>query len=226
MPYTAFMSTLKSDPVAIVLAAGSSRRFGLDKLMAKLGPKRVIERTLRTFRNAAHVEDVLLVIPPGSSTQYAPLRSPTLHLVENPDPSGGMISSIRAGLESGWAQERNFLIAPGDVPFIKPEIVERLIRTFVTRPCKIVLPAYQGLGGHPGLYSQEVRDDFFLHGDASGAREVIFRHQRDVVRVNVQDPDICFDIDTPDDLSMALDADARRARVDAQAEAKRKQKLR
>ena len=220
------MSTLKSDPVAIVLAAGSSRRFGLDKLLAKLGSKRVIERTLLTFRNAAHVEDVLLVIPPGTRSRYAPLRSPTLHLVENPDPSAGMITSIRAGLESGWAQERNFLITPGDVPFIKSEIVERMIRVFVTRPCKIVLPTYHGLGGHPGLFSQSLRNDFFLHGDSSGAREVIFRHQRDLVRVNVQDPDICFDIDRPDDLSIALDAEARRARVDAQVAAKRAQKLR
>jgi len=220
------MSTLKSDPVAIVLAAGSSRRFGLDKLLARLGSKRVIERTLLTFRNAARVEDVLLVIPPGAHARYAPLRSATLHLVENPDPRGGMISSIRAGLESGWAQERNFLIAPGDVPFIQPAIVERLMRIFVTRPCKIVLPTYQGLGGHPGLYSQTLRNDFFLHGEDSGARDVIFRHQRDLVRVSVQDPDICFDIDTPDDLSIALDPEARRAHVDARVAAKRAQQLR
>lgn len=219
------MGTLKSDPVAIVLAAGSSRRMGLDKLMAKLGPKRVVERTLLTFRAAKRVPDVLLVIPGGTSKQWAPLRSPTLHLVENPDPSRGMISSIRCGLESGWAQEQNFFLCPADVPFIPAKVVDRMVQTFVTRACKIVLPSYQGLGGHPGLFSSELSHDFFLRGDESGAREILMRHAKDTVRLHVQDPDVCFDIDTPDDLSIALDPEARRARVDAMVEAKRAQRF-
>ena len=220
------MATLKSDPVAIVLAAGSSRRMGMDKLMAKLGPKRVIERTLLTFRNAERVEDVLLVIPPGTKEKWAPLRSPTLHLVENPDPSKGMITSIRAGLESGWAQEQNFFITPGDVPFVKPAIVDKMVQTFVTRGCKIVIPSYQGLGGHPGLFAAELSRDFFLHGDESGARDILFRHAKDTVRMHVQDPDICFDIDSTHDLSIAMDEDARRERVDEQVREKRKARLR
>jgi len=219
------MSTLKSDPVAIVLAAGSSQRMGMDKLFAKLGPKRVIERTLLAFRNATHVPDVLLVIPPGTKQKWSPLRSPTLHLVENPDPAGGMISSIRAGLESGWAQEQNFFLCPGDVPFVRPEIVDRLVQTFVTRGCKIVLPTYQGLGGHPGLFSSELSRDFFLRGNESGAREILMRHAGDTVRMHVQDPDVCFDIDDPDDLSIALDPAARRAQVDAKVRAKRNLRL-
>jgi len=219
------MATLKSDPIAIVLAAGSSERMGLDKLFAKLGNKRVIERTLLTFRNAKRVEDVLLVIPAGSKEKFAPLRSPTMHLVENPDPSRGMISSIRCGLESGWAQEQNFFICPGDVPFIRPQVVDKMVQTLVTRDCKIVLPSYQGLGGHPGLYATDLSQEFFLRGDESGAREIIFRHAAEVVRMHVQDPDVCFDIDTAEDLSMALDEDARRERVDGQVRAKRKLRL-
>ena len=219
------MATLKSDPVAIVLAAGSSRRMGLNKLLAKLGKKRVIERTLLTFRNAARVPDTLLVIPPGTTATYAPLKSPTLHLVENPDPSKGMISSIRAGLESGWAQEQNFFICPGDVPFIKPAVVDRMVQAFMTRDCKIVLPSYQGLGGHPGLYGAELSHEFFLRGDESGAREVLTRFRADTVRLHVDDPDICFDIDSPDDLSIALDEQARHARVEEKVKAKRMGRL-
>ena len=219
------MSTLKSDPVAIVLAAGASRRVGLNKLMAKLGPKRVIERTLLAFRNAARVEDVLLVIPAGTKADWEPLRSATLHLVENPDPSRGMISSIRTGLESGWAQEQNFFLLPGDVPFVKHQIVDKMVQTFVTRECKIVLPSYQGLGGHPGLFAAELSQEFFLRGDESGAREILMRHAKDTVRLHVQDPDVCFDIDTAEDLSIAMDAEARRKRVDEQVSAKRKMRL-
>lgn len=200
--------------------------MGMDKLFARLGPKRVIERTLLTFRNATRVPDVLLVIPPGTKQKWSPLRSPTMHLVENPDPTRGMISSIRAGLESGWAQEKNFFLCPGDVPFIQSQVVDKLVQTFVTRGCKIVLPSYQGLGGHPGLFSSDLSQDFFLRGDESGAREILMRHASDTVRMHVQDPDVCFDIDSPEDLSLALDAQARREKVDAKVSAKRKLRLR
>ena len=215
------MSTLVSDPVAIVLAAGDSVRMGRNKLLAMLGRKRVIEHTLRPYRRAQHVQDIILVIPPGATSLYEPLRTPRLHLVENPDPSGGMISSIRAGLASNWAQERNFLIAPGDVPFVPAEILDQLYTELMTRQCKIVLPIYKGLGGHPGLYAQEIREDFFLRGDTQGAREVLFRHAQQTVRLHVHDPDVCFDIDTPEDLETAADAGARWAAVEDRVEAKR-----
>ena len=40
------------------------------------------------------------------------------------------------------------------------------------------------------------------------------------------DPDVCFDIDTPEDLEIALDPGARWARVDEKVEAKKKPRLR
>lgn len=226
MAYTARMSTLKSDPVAIVLAAGSSKRLGSDKLMTMLGKKRMIERTLSTYTKAERVQDIILVVGPGATATFEPLRTPTIHIVENPDPGRGMISSIRAGLECGWAQERNFLIAPGDVPFVAPSIVDQLVKEFVTRECKIILPTYKGLGGHPGLYAQEIHQDFFLRGDQKGAREILFRYKQDTVRLHVHEPDVCFDIDTPEDLEIALDAGARWARVEEEVEAKKKPRLR
>ncbi|MDF1700375.1 MAG: nucleotidyltransferase family protein [Planctomycetota bacterium] len=220
------MSTLKSDPVAILLAAGESTRMGKDKLLAMLGKKRVIEHALRGYRKATRVQDIILVVRPGATELYEPLRTPQLHIVENPDPSAGMITSIRAGLDCTWAAERNFLIAPADVPFVPPEIIDQIVTTFVTRDCKIVIPTYQGLGGHPGLFAKELSRDFHLRGDTNGAREILFRHQKDTVRLNVPEPDICFDIDRPEDLEHALDPGARWARVEELVEQKKKPRLR
>lgn len=220
------MSTLKSDPVAILLAAGESKRMGQDKLLAMLGKKRVVEHALRGYRKATRVRDIILVVGPGRTALFEPLRTPTLHIVENPEPAGGMITSIRAGLACTWAAQRNFLIAPADVPFVPPEIIDQLVTTFVTRDCKIVVPCYKGLGGHPGLYAHELSSDFRLRGDTNGAREILIRHQQDTVRLNVPEPDICYDIDTPQDLEHALDAGARWAKVEERVEEKKKPRLR
>jgi len=220
------MSSLKTQPVVILLAAGAGDRLGGEKMFADVGGKPLIDRTLRNYRKATQTGDIIIVVPPGASERYQHLRSPERHIVENPDPSRGMISSIRAGLESGWAAERNFMIAPADVPFVKPEIIDRLVKTFVTRDCKIVIPAYRGLGGHPGVFDQSLYVDFFAHGGNLGAKEILLRYQTDTVRLNIQDPDICYDIDTPKDLELAMDEGVRWARVELQADEKRKPKLR
>jgi molybdenum cofactor cytidylyltransferase len=213
---------LTSAPVAILLAAGESKRLPPDKLLVDLDGMPMIERTLKSLRSSPRVTDVLLVVPPGGKERYSWLKAVDVHLVENPDPGKGMISSIRVGLGSTWAKQRPFLLMPADVPFVPPAVVTRVVVDLLTRNAKIVLPAYKGLGGHPGAYAASLADDFFRHGDKEGAREVLLRHRSETLRINLPEPDICFDVDTPEDLRMALDAGARWARVDAQAEQRRK----
>ena len=219
------MVGLKKQAVAILLAAGEGSRLGGDKLFTEIDGRPMIERTLRCYRKAETVEDIVIVIPPGSAARFAHLKSPTQHLVENPDPSRGMISSIRAGLESGWTHERHFLIAPADMPFVPSEIVDRLVRTFSVRRCKVALPAYKGLGGHPGVFHRDLRKDFFLLGDTSGTREILFRYKQETFRLNVPEPDICFDVDTPEHLEMAADPGRRWACVELRADARREGQL-
>ena len=216
------MTSHVANPVALLLAAGKSERLGENKLFVDVGGKPMIERSLRAYRKADRVQDVIIVTTPALAPLLEYLRSPSIHIDENPEPDGEMISSIRAGLGCSWALERDFLIAPADVPFVQPELVDQVVNTFLTRGKKIVIPTYHGLGGHPGMYSKSLHDEFFAHGDNSGAREILFRYREDTLRVNVHECDICFDIDTPEDLAIAMDGGARWARVDEMAEKKRR----
>jgi CTP:molybdopterin cytidylyltransferase MocA len=220
------MTAHTADPVVLLLAAGKGSRLGEDKPFMHLDGVPMVERTLTVYREAKRVRDILLIVPPGRAADYAAWRRVDVHVIENPEPDRGMISSIRTALSSAWALERHFLIAPVDVPFVKPALVDQLVMTFVARDCKIVLPAYRGLGGHPGLFHASLRDEFFLHGDIAGTREILMRHQAATVRLNVPDPDVCFDIDTPTDLEIAMDGGARWARVDEEADNKRKSRFR
>lgn len=213
---------MHGDPVAIILAAGESQRFGRNKLLEPIGDMAMIERVVDAHRRARKVHDVVLVHGPGHEEDYSWLRGTHLHMVENPDPAEGMVSSIRAGLRSTWLHERDFLVHPADVPFVSAEIIDRVVSTFLGRECSIVLPSFQGLGGHPGMFAAGLASDFFLHGDNQGAREILLRYQAKTVRLRVHDPDVCFDVDTPDDLAIADDAGARWARVEQKIENKRK----
>lgn len=214
------MAAPTANPVVLLLAAGSSQRLPPDKLAADVGGMPMIERTLKALRGSERVTDVIVVLPPGGKQGYAWLKSVNTHLLENPDPSRGMISSIRVGLESGWAKERPFLLHPADVPFVPASVVTRVVVDLFARRCQVVVPVYRGLGGHPTAFSAAVRDDFFRHGDRDGAREILLRRRAETVRLSVPEPDVCFDVDTPEDLALAMDPGARWARVEAQVEAK------
>lgn len=219
------MSQATTGPIAIILAAGSSTRLGKDKLLVDLGGVPMLQRTVSCYTKATKVGDVLVVVGPGQKPAWAWLASLRVHILENPHPEKGMISTIRAGLDSAWAKNRDFLIAPADVPFVPSEVIDRLIVDFRTRSPDILIPTYKGLGGHPGIYAAKLHDDFYMHGDTSGAKEVLLRHRAKTTRIAVFDSDICFDIDTEEDVRIAMNTGARWARVEADAEAKDMQRM-
>lgn len=214
------MTAAAGGPVVIVLAAGGSQRLGRDKLLEDIGGMPMLQRTVACYTKASRVGDVLVVLGPDQKPTWQWLASLRVHLIENPHPGRGMISSIRVGLGSAWAKDKVFLLAPADVPFVKPEVVDKLLVDFRTRSPQILIPTYKGLGGHPGVYAASVQPDFFLHGDTSGAKEILLRHRDRTLRLAVPDPDVCFDIDTEADLRIATDPGARWARVEDEAEAR------
>ena len=219
------MTTAHVGPSVIVLASGASARLGRDKMLIDVGGVPMLQRTVTCYTKAAKVGDVLVVVAPGQKSTWGWLASLRVHIHENPDPSKGMISTIRAGLESPWVRGKDFLIAPGDVPFVPSELIDKLIVDFRTRTPEILIPTYKGLGGHPGVFSSKLREDFFLHGNTSGTKEILQRHRAKTTRIAVHDSDICFDVDTEEDVTIAMDTSARWARVDAEAEAKEMQRM-
>ena len=158
------MAAAAGGPVVIVLAAGGSQRLGRDKLLEDIGGMPMLQRTVACYTKASRVGDVLVVLGPDQKPTWQWLASLRVHLIENPHPGRGMISSIRVGLGSAWAKDKVFLLAPGDVPFVKPEVVDKLLVDFRTRSPQILIPTYKGLGGHPGVYAASVQSDFFMHG--------------------------------------------------------------
>jgi molybdenum cofactor cytidylyltransferase len=83
------------------------------------------------------------------------------------------------------------------MPRIAVSTVEAVART-LDGGASIVVPFYQGQRGHPVGFGSEHRDALIgLDGD-TGARALLSTHQ--VARLDVDDPGILRDVDTPEDL--------------------------
>lgn len=106
---------------AILLAAGAGRRFGSDKLSARLGDATVLERSAAALRKAGCF-CCAGVIAENRETHAKILTDNGFTPLVNREAASGISSSIRLGVQ--WAKDQNAnaaLIALADMPFIPPE---------------------------------------------------------------------------------------------------------
>jgi molybdenum cofactor cytidylyltransferase len=190
----------------ILLAAGTSSRMGaVNKLLLPLGDSTVLQQTLASAL-ASEVDEVWVVTGHESRQVEAVLQSMGGHIVYNPLYEKGMTSSIQAGVRVSGTNTGAYLICPGDMPYLKPEHINLLIRHFNSKngqPC-ILAPVHNGKRGHPVLFSKHFRDEILAHDDPDGCKGIIQRHAGQLMLVEVENEGILNDIDTPEAYIAAL----------------------
>lgn len=176
---------------AIVLAAGSARRFGSDKLVADLDGKPLFQHVLDRLGGFGFHE-VVVVLRPGSG-----LSTPGLRRIENARADDGIGHSLALGVSSLKPCAAAFVIL-ADMPFLPAGIFRLLADALPGHD--IVLPRHNGQAGHPVLFSHVCFPDLQrLEGDRGG-RALI---DSCTYRVNFIDTDsdgVLRDIDRPADL--------------------------
>ena len=180
--------------VALVLAAGCSRRFGGDKRRAPLADGRSllahsVERALAVF------DDVRVVLREGETAQALGLPA-GCQVIPSPDTALGMGHSLAAGVAS--LQEGNahaVAILLGDMPWILPDTLRRMVQA--ASASSILLPVHEGRQGHPVVFGRAFWPELeCLHGD-EGARAVVRAHPDCCVALEVDDAGVLRDVDTP-----------------------------
>jgi CTP:molybdopterin cytidylyltransferase MocA len=168
---------------AIILAAGSSGRFGRPKQLLAFRGESLVRRTVR-IASEAGCDEVIVVAQPGA------LRELHATIVENAGFAEGMASSIRAGVEA--AGNARVLLMLCDQPLITPEH----LRALLAIDAPVVATGYSGIRGVPAAFAPELRDELLaLRGDR-GARAIIERHDARAIVFE----DAAVDIDTVADL--------------------------
>jgi CTP:molybdopterin cytidylyltransferase MocA len=184
----------------LVPAAGASRRMGRDKrLLPFPGGGTLLEATAALLR-AGGVEELIVVLEPGSPCAGLPGLEGA-RIAVNPDPSRGMLSSIRVGLAALAEEVVAALIQPGDHPFAPPAVVAALRDRYrVERPL-LLAPSYSGRRGHPLLLDRALFAEAAACDDAVGLRQLLERRSADLRLLPWDAPDADADLDRPEDLS-------------------------
>jgi molybdenum cofactor cytidylyltransferase len=123
-----------------------------------------------------------------------------VRFVENPDYDAGQATSVRAGVRAaadGGTDAAVFL--PGDMPFVNPATVDRLVGAYRAGVAPALAAAHDGQRGNPVLFDSTRFDALAAVEGDTGGRSVLLG-TAGAVLLAVDDEGVRVDIDTTGDL--------------------------
>ncbi|MGD2070216.1 MAG: molybdopterin-binding/glycosyltransferase family 2 protein [Gemmatimonadota bacterium] len=184
---------------AIVLAAGSSSRMGsVNKLVARLEGTPLVVHAVENARRAG-LDPVVVVTGHGRPEVEAVLADADVELVHNPDAGEGLSTSLRVGLRALEEREPAAVaVCLGDMPRVRPATLRALAGALEADAGPgIVVPVHRRKRGNPVLWAARYLPELAaLSGDVGG-RDLLRRFPDDVLEVEVDDPGVLADVDTP-----------------------------
>ena len=184
--------------VGVLLAAGSSSRFGTPKLLHPLddGMRLGVKSALNLIEAVPYA---IAVVSPQRPLLKSLLEAAGLHVLVCHSAELGIGESLAFAIRhtphaAGW------IVALADMPFIQPGTIKQVARRLAGGSA-LALPVYNGKRGHPvGFAAHYYNQLSELAGD-EGARSLIERDASPAQYVTVRDAGIHIDIDTLDDLA-------------------------
>jgi molybdenum cofactor cytidylyltransferase len=189
---------------AVVLAAGESRRWGRDnKLLAPVGDQSMVRRPMvrRTVEAVLQSGARPVIVATGHQPRLvrAALKGLDVSFCHAAGFAEGMSASLKAGIAAVPPDCAGVLICLGDMPFVAPATLDRLIGAYDPHAGWMALvPTYDGQRGNPVLLGRPLFAEIMrLTGD-KGARPLFAAIPERVAEIPVDDPGILRDLDRPD----------------------------
>lgn len=193
-----------SEPAAVVLAAGASRRFGADKLASAVTlnglQAPLLVHALRPWLEV--FERVTLVLRPEGTALRSLLlaggHAARINFVICENSAQGLSASLARGVKAE-ADAGGWLIGLADMPCI-PASAIAAVREAIAAGAAIAAPYVDTRRGHPvGFAAHYYNELTSLSGD-QGARSLLERDRGLIQPVDIADRGILLDIDEPGDM--------------------------
>ena len=188
--------------VGILLAAGRGKRFDASGVQNKLlqpvaGHASIAAASAHAM--LAALPCVIAVVPQNAAAKALAqvLRHAGCEVTACPDAGLGMGASLVHALRHSLPGADGWIIALADMPYVAPGTIAAL-RAALEDGAGIAAPFYHGQRGNPVAFGARYLQHLLaLEGD-QGARSILAANV--VTKVEVNDPGILHDIDTPSDL--------------------------
>ena len=199
----------KRPPIGVILAGGVGRRIGGSKAVVQLAGQPLITYPVEAVRTA--LSDVAVIAK--ADTQLPSLPGVTVW-VEPDSPRHPVVGIVQA---LALAEGRSVVVCAGDLPFVTPELIYRLATADLGKSAAVVACCGSDVQPLLGCFGPRAIDPL-RNGLPSEppVRELVASLQPRMLEVG--DPELLFNINSPEDLLHAaaiLDGRARASRPPA-----------
>ena len=183
------------------MLAGSSSRFGKNKLLIQFGEKKLCEYILDLVYHF-NFYDVLVVYNNDKIKSLAKERK--FRCIYNAYAENGMGTSIKIGTENTDSSSDGYLFLSGDRPFLNSKHLYEIVEKHLENKDKIIVPFFNDRSSSPCLFPSIFKQDILLLGDNDVGKKVVKNNLGECVGVDFDDDIAALDIDTESDYQNAL----------------------
>ena len=191
------------EAVAILLAAGESRRMGQLKALLPWHGDTLLGSQISSLLQAG-INQVVVVLG-HKQERLLPLLEARGRVVPvfNPDYPTGKTTSIKAGIKAVLGNRQatdaqTLVLLNVDQPRTS-ETISTLLSKHDSFDCLITFPVFQGKGGHPIIFDCSLLPELLeIAEESQGIRAVVRKHEERVRRVEMDTPEVLWDLNTPE----------------------------
>jgi molybdenum cofactor cytidylyltransferase len=190
---------------ALILSAGASIRFGgFPKALLAAGEESGVRRIVKICQDG-ELDPIVVVVGPHKGPITRAVHDLPVEVVEADLWWQGRTASVQAGIRA-LPDDHDVLFWPVDHPFVDPRTVAILRQVEATDLLAVwFIPTFRGEGGHPVLWRPVVRNDLLELRPDAPIRSLMPEFGPQVRRIEVEDPGVVANVDTPEAYEAALD---------------------
>lgn len=169
--------------------------MGAFKPLLPFGHFTVIEACINHLHQGG-AESVVVVLGHRADEMRERLAHLTINFAVNAEAESEMSVSIARGVEAVREEAGAVIIALCDQPAIPPTVIRALIDEWQQTGAPLIVPEFEGRGGHPVLVDLRFRRELLALDHARGLRSLFDAHRQEVRRIPVASPFVARDMDT------------------------------
>jgi len=183
----------------IVMAAGLSRRFGSNKLLADFRGRPLASWIFEAIKSAGCTPDKVTVIwhDPGVAVLA---ESYGFNTCFNPCPEEGQAASIRLGLTASEEADA-YMFMTADQPLLKGQTIFGMLKSYPVGQGKIMIAAHKGNKGNPVIFDRKFKTSLMLLKGDTGGKQIIRMQPEAVLWYEIEYAEELMDVDHAEDLA-------------------------
>jgi putative nucleotidyltransferase with HDIG domain len=188
---------------AIIPVAGLSSRMKAFKPLLPLGKRSILETSINLFKQNG-IAEILVITGHRSEDLENRIAAMEATWIYNPDFHQGMFSSILTGVKNLNKECDAFFLLPADIPAIRANTIQQMLRAYRSGNKKIIYPVFEGLRGHPPLIATQFKEKIENFSQEGGLRVCLSDLEKYAMDLRVCDKGIHMDADNREDYQAVL----------------------